>query len=65
MSEYFLGYGEEPVWDERKFMLSLLAANERMGAALAFLYQEFPDARAMVEAHLEDYPFEFPEIEGY
>lgn len=61
--DYFTGYGEEPVWDERKFMLSLLAANERMGAALAFLYQEYPDARAKVAEHLADYPFEFEEID--
>lgn len=61
--EYFTGYGEEPVWDERRFMLSLLAANERMGAALAYLYQEYPEARAKVAAHLEDYPFTFEEID--
>lgn len=61
--DYFTGYGEEPIWDERKFMLSLLAANERMGAALAFLYQEYPDAQAKVAEHLLDYPFEFAEVE--
>lgn len=61
--DYFTGYGEEPVWDERKFMLSLLAANERMGAALAFLYREYPDLQAKVAAHLEDYSFEWQEME--
>ena len=61
--EYFTGYGEEPAWDERRFMLSLLAANERMGVALAYLYQVFPDARAMVAAYLEDYPFTFEEVD--
>ncbi len=57
--EYFTGYGEEPAWDERRFMLSLLSANERMGAALAYLYQVFPDAKAMVAAYLENYDFEW------
>ena len=61
--EYFTGYGEEPSWDERRFMLSLLAANERMGAALAFLYREFPDAKVMVAEYLSDYQFEWEEID--
>lgn len=59
MDDIFMGYGEEPPWNEDTFVLSLLSANERMGAALAFIYREYPEMKARVAEYLSDYPFEW------
>lgn len=63
MDDMFMGYGEDPPWNEAGFMLSLLSANERMGAALDFIYRECPEMRLRVAQHLADYPFTFSESE--
>lgn len=63
MDDIFTGYGEEPSWDESRFMLSLLSSNERMGVALAFIYNEHPELKAKVARYLADYPFTFSDWE--
>lgn len=45
--------------NDKEDILELLAANERMGAALDFLYREYPEARCLVAEYLMDYPFMF------
>lgn len=39
--------------------LDAMAANERMGAALAYIYREAPEWKQRVADHLADYPFTF------
>lgn len=39
-------------------VLELMVANERMGAALSYVYRKYPQLRQEVIFYLADYPFE-------
>lgn len=50
----------EPARPADDVALDAMAANERMGAALAYIYSVEPEWRQRVADYLADYPFTFP-----
>jgi len=44
---------------DHSFELATMAANEKMGAALSFIYTQHPEIKDEVLAYLADYPFLF------
>lgn len=44
--------------NDREDILELLAANEKLGAALYFAYQRHPELKEEIKLYLADYPFE-------
>jgi hypothetical protein len=50
-------------WAAIHEMQEVMAANERMGAALAFIYREAPEWEQRVAEYLADYPLLFDGLE--
>lgn len=44
--------------DDKQDIRDLLAANERLGAALTFVYHQYPHIKDEVAEYLASYPFE-------
>ena len=53
-------WSEEPEpFHSHTMEIETMRANERMGAALAFIYSKHPELKAEVRDFLDDYPFTF------
>lgn len=53
----------EMTGNDEEDVMELLSANERMGAALSYIYRRYPDLKAEVRGALFDYPWTFATVE--
>lgn len=53
---------DQSIQNANDIAIDVMAANERMGAALAFIYREAPEWKQRVADYLADYPFEWQRL---